>query len=174
MWGGGIGGFSNFLMRRGYYSTCLVPDESLIIYGKEKFPAVTFLQGSAELFTTHKKFDGAVMIESFQYFSDRKRALDNVVKYLNNKSFILMIEELNVSLSSTVLPREEVIVFLLTEHKFRLKEIIDLTKNILPICAIVAELVQPYSLKFSQQWIRKEREYKEGKMKYKLLLFERE
>lgn len=85
-----------------------------------------------------------------------------------------MIEELNVSLSSTVLPREEVIVFLLTEHKFRLKEIIDLTKNILPICAIVAELVQPYSLKFSQQWIRKEREYKEGKMKYKLLLFERE
>jgi len=172
--GGGVGGFSEILRTKGYEQVCIVPDKELIRYGKNEFPYVKFLRGSAETFSINKKsrFDGAVMIESFQYFTNRKGGIKNIIKHLNEASFIIIVDEFSLS-DEIYLPGEERIIKLLNESGFCLKENSDLSHKVIRTCDFLTDYFKGKDPNMEINWKNKKKFYQEGKLKYKLLVFEK-
>jgi ubiquinone/menaquinone biosynthesis C-methylase UbiE len=109
--GGGIGGVSNQLTKDGYKTLCIVPDEAIIKIGRKKFPNLSFLKSTAEQFTVPQKYDAALMVESYQYFSDKPKALSNTISHLSDHGCVIVVEEF--SLIADGAPKENDIVSLM-------------------------------------------------------------
>jgi len=175
--GGGVGGFSEILRTKGYEQVCIVPDKKLISYGKNKFPKVKFIRGSAESFSLRKKskFDGAIMIESFQYFSNKTLAIENIINHLKENSFILVVEELGVPKElSKILPNELYITDLLLKYNYHIKRSIDLSKKVIFHCDFLTDYFKGKDQNMEINWKNKKKFYQEGRLKYKLLVFEKD
>lgn len=172
--GGGVGGFSHDLVKHGFNLLCIVPDKKLINFGKKRFPEVKFLRGSAEFFSTNMKYDTAIMLESFQYFSDKGRALSNISKYLNNNSSIMIIDEFDFSDDLSLgLPIESKLIKSLGKFGFLIKKNIELSEKVMPTCDFVSTYFKYKNSKIYGNWASRKTEYLSGKIKYKLLVFEK-
>jgi SAM-dependent methyltransferase len=168
--GGGIGGASNRLVDDGYEPVCIVPDPALIADGSQKFPRVRFLEATAEGFSIARKFDAAVMIESYQYFSDKHRALANVTRHLNGAGCVIFAEEFSL-VSGDSLPSERSLVSYMGSKGYTVDSRIDITKQIIPTCRYVYETTEKVAPELADAWKNNERRYLDGERQYVLLRF---
>jgi SAM-dependent methyltransferase len=170
--GGGIGGTSNQLIQDGYDPLCIVPDRALISMGRKSFPRVRFLRGSAEYFRVRGKYDVAVMLESYQYFTNRPKALSNIVRHLANHGCIIVSDEFSL-ISDPVagMPKEEDLLAQMQANNYYLETRVDITDNVLPTCRIVYERFEKHISQLAEQWRTTEKIYWSGRRRYLLLLF---
>lgn len=168
--GGGIGGASNRLADDGYEPVCIVPDPALIADGSQRFPRVRFLEATAEGFSTANKFDAAVFIESYQYFSDKHRALANVTRHLNPAGCVIFAEEFSL-VSGGSLPTERSLVSYMRSKGYTVDSRIDITKQIVPTCRYVYEMTEEVAPELADAWKNNERRYLGGGRQYVLLRF---
>jgi len=168
--GGGIGGASNRLAGDGYEPVCIVPDPALIAAGSQRFPRVRFLEATAEGFSIARKFDAAVMIESYQYFSDKHRALANVTRHLNAAGCVVFAEEFSL-VAGDSLPTERSLVSYMWSKGYTVDSRIDITKQIIPTCRYVYEMTEEIAPELADTWKSNERRYLKGERQYVLLRF---
>jgi len=168
--GGGIGGISSLLMQDGFNTLCVIPDRKLIIEGKKRFPDVKFLRGTAEYFTAKMRYDLALLIESYQYFTRRSKGLSNIVRHLNNRGWIIILDEF--SLLPGGLPEENELIENLNRLHYYSKTRCDITKYILPTCEYVAKIFDGVVDTISDQWKKVLRNYLSGKRTYLMLIFQ--
>lgn len=170
--GGGIGGVSNQLVKDGYKPLCIVLDRALISAGRKRFPHVRFLRGSAEHFRVRSKYDAAVMLESYQYFTYKPRALANIVRHLANHGCIIVSDEFSLLSDPVVgMPKEEDLLAQMQANNYFLETRVDITDNVLPTCRVVYEGFEGKIDKLAEQWRATEKIYSSGKRRYLLLLF---
>lgn len=167
--GGGIGGVSNQLARDGYEPLCIVPDKALISVGTKRFPGVRFLKGTAEEFTVHQTYDAAVMIESYQYFSIKPRAIANTTRSLSDRGCVIFAEEF--SLTSDSFPREETLISYMTSNGYSLDLRIDITRQVLPTCRYIYEKFGEKMSGLAERWRGNEELYSSGARQYLLMRF---
>lgn len=171
--GGGIGGTSNRLMQDGYDPLCIVPDAALISMGKQRFPRVRFLRGSAERFRVRGTYDAAIMLESYQYFSDRQQAVSNIVRHLTNHGSIIVADEFALPSDPIVgMPKEEELLVQMYAHNYDLVTRSDITNQVLPTCRSVYEGFAQHIGPLAEQWRTTEKIYMSGSRCYLLLLFQ--
>ncbi len=167
--GGGIGGVSHQLSQDGFRPLCIVPDPRLISIGNRKFPEVRFLKGTAEEFSTPVKYDAAVMIESYQYYSKKPQAVANITSHLAPGAPIIMAEEF--SIIPDPLPREEVLISLMEANGYSLETRTDISQKVLPTCRYVYGTFGANVKPIADQWKNNERVYQSGERRYLLLRF---
>lgn len=168
--GGGIGGASNRLDHDGYQPVCIVPDPALIADGSKRFPRVRFLEATAEDFSVAKKFDAAVLIESYQYFSKKPQAIANVTRHLGGASCVIFAEEFSLA-ADDPLPKEEQLISYMRSNGYALDSRIDVTQQILPTCRYVYEMLSGTVPQLASAWKKNESQYLAGARQYLLLRF---
>lgn len=170
--GGGIGGTSNRLIQDGYDPLCIVPDMTLISLGKKRFPRVRFLRGSAEYFRVREQYDAAILFESYQYFSNRRKALSNIARHLANHGAIIVSDEFALISDPVVgMPTEEDLLAQMQANNHYLETRVDITNNVLPTCRSVYEGFEQDIGRLAEQWRTTEKIYMSGSRRYLLLLF---
>lgn len=170
--GGGVGGVSNQLMSDGYETLCIVPDKAIIDIGKKKFPRVPFLKSTAEQFSVPKKYDAALMVESFQYFSDKPRALSNITGQISPDGCIIIVEEF--SLVSDGGPKESDLMSLMESRNYYPANRIDISEQVAPSCRYIYEELEKYpeGKAFAKRWRENEEKFKAGQRQYLVMRFE--
>lgn len=171
--GGGVGGTSKLLLNDGYNPLCVIPDYKLIEYGKEVNEGVDFLLATAENFKVDKKFDLAVLIESYQYFTNHYKALANIVNNLSDHGRIIILDEFE-SESEHMVFRPTTLIKYLDENGYRLIENKDISDNILPTCDFLVNYFNNYdNTAMFKQWARTKNIYLKNDRNYLLLVFDR-
>ncbi|MDD2807219.1 MAG: methyltransferase domain-containing protein [Patescibacteria group bacterium] len=169
--GGGIGSMARQFMNKNYHCLCVVPDQNFIKYGKKHNPKVSFLLTSAENLKIDKKFDLAVLIESYQYFINTELAISNIVSCLKEHSSLIILDEFDkegVPLKNT----EVKLIKILSQNKYVLIEKQDLTKNIIPTTDFAINLAKDLnSKKYLKNWSFSKKIYADDNRKYLLLVF---
>lgn len=169
--GGGIGGTSNLLTEHGYNAVCIVPDKELIAEGINRFPKVTFVKGTAEFFRCNMKFDIALLIESYSYFTYPSLALANITNNLKKGARIVILNEFSLTGSSA--PRESDLLRLLAKRNFVIENRIDITKNVLPTCECMKNLLSDKPNEPLKRWETTLNKYLSGEEYYLFLMFSR-
>lgn len=170
--GGGIGGVSNQLEKDGYEPLCVVPDPLLISVGRKRFPRLHFLEGTAEQFTVRDKHDAALLIESYQYFTDKPRAISNIVKHLSPDGRVIMAEEF--ALTPGTGSKEADLVAQMKSAGYFAAHRVDISEQVLPSCRYIYEQAERRNQQdVSKRWRDNERLYRSGKRCYLLLCFAR-
>lgn len=171
--GGGVGGVSQMLVNDGYHCKCVVPDGKLIEYGKSVNPQVDFLLARAEDFKIDKKYDLAILIESYQYFNSPRQALINIINHLSDDGQIIILDEFDFKpliLNNTL----DNLINWLEESKYYLVEKKNISKNILPTCDYLINYFKDNNyIKMSEQWSVTKDRYIQNRRKYFLLVFDK-
>ena len=168
--GGGIGATSDLLTKDGYSARCIVPDKILIREGQKRFPMIRFLQGTAELFHCSPKYDLAVLIESYQYITHRFKALKNIGNQLTNNSYIIILDEFSLG-RLRELPQESELDSFLNQTGYFIKNRLDITREVLPTCDVIASYFKSRNEKVVQQWEKVKSQYLRGKRCYLFLMY---
>jgi len=168
--GGGIGGASDRLARDGYEPVCIVPDPALIAYGCRKFPRVRFLEATAEHFSAASKFDAAVMIESYQYFSNKPRAIANITRHLGSDGCVIFAEEFSL-VAGGLLPKEGPLISSMQSNGYIIDSRTDITEQIIPTCRQIYEVFGERAPQLANAWRNNEKQYLAGERQYVLLRF---
>ena len=170
--GGGIGGVSIRLLRENYRPVCIVPDPLLIEIGRESFPDLFFLRGTAEFFKVRKKCDMALLLESFQYFSAPERALSNIDKHLNDGGYVMLVDEFWVD--DKIKKTEDFLPKFFETRKYRVIQQLELTKEIIPTCDFLIECFKDINERYVRKWRRTKELYLSGKKRYFLFLLQKQ
>src|SRR5579884_2755755 len=81
--GGGTGRTGNVLSQSGYEVTVLDKNESIMRYGQERYPHLTFIQGDAySLPFRNGSFDEVILEEIVEHFENQEKAIDEVFRVL--------------------------------------------------------------------------------------------
>jgi ubiquinone/menaquinone biosynthesis C-methylase UbiE len=158
-------------MNDGYRALCIVPDKAIIKIGRKKFPYVRFLESTAEQFSINERYDVALMVESYQYFSDKPGALSNISRHLSGGGCVIFVEEF--SLIPDGLPRESDLVSLMESINYYPESRVDVSELVAPSCRYIYEQLEqfPEGKEFAKLWRDNEEKYKAGQRHYLLLRF---
>ncbi len=170
--GGGIGGTTDLLLKAGYKALCVVPDKELIKFGKIRFPGVDFLRGTAECFKLKVKFDAALLIESYQYFTDHRRAISNITRNLASQSFMVFAEEFYVYSNNKL--REGLLKDYLAQENYYPIARTDISEKVLPTCDFLVNYFKGKNHKMTEFWMEKKKKLLSGDIRYLILVFQRE
>ena len=169
--GGGIGGISHDLKKRDYNPYCIVPDKILINEGKKRFKDIKFIKSTAEIFRLKDKFDLCIMIESFQFFYNKRKALRNILLHLKQKSYILILDEFSYSNEvSKNLPIEIKYINTLKKNNFNVIYNKDLSRGIIPTFDYGYNHFLQNNSKLAESYLKTKNEYLSNKRKYKLII----
>jgi ubiquinone/menaquinone biosynthesis C-methylase UbiE len=81
--GGGTGRTGNVLSQSRYEVTVLDKNESIMRYGQERYPHLTFIQGDAySLPFRNGSFDEVILEEIVEHFENQEKAIDEVFRVL--------------------------------------------------------------------------------------------
>ena len=169
--GGGIGGVSNLLIQDGYNPLCVVPDKHLIEYGTKCHPRVKFLRGTAEFFSDKCKYDLALLIESYRYFTHHPRAIANISKQLKDNGWIIILDDF--ALAPDRFPQEQELIKILNGQNYFLTQKIDISSHILPTCEYLENYFKNKIETMSYQWAQSKKKYLNKENNYLLLVFKR-
>lgn len=136
--GGGMGGFSAFLLSKGYASDVLTPDSAQIEYINTRYPDIKTIQSKFEDFEDSnykEQYDILLMLESCQYINPDK-GIKNA-HYLLKKDGILLISDYFVYKKDENVITKSGHIFdeyikKLQEGGFKIINRTDITDNILP------------------------------------------
>ncbi len=170
--GGGIGGTAYLLLKDGYKALCIVPDKDLIKLGKIRFPGVDFLRGTAECFKLKEKFDAAILIESYQYFTDHPRAISNIARNLASSSFMVFAEEFCTYSGSKL--REDLLKDYLVREGYSLIVRTDISGKVLPTCDFLVNYFKGRNQEMAEFWVEKKEKLLSGDIRYLILIFRRD
>lgn len=160
--GGGVGSVANELLERVYEVVCLVPDEGLIEVGRRMYPKVSFLHDTAEEFKSNI-YDLALLIESYQYFADKKLAIDNIKNHVND--YILIADEFTDATFNNLLKYA---------NDFNISSMRDVTKKVIKTTDCVVDISRKtHRYNYAGLWERTKEGYLEEKYKYLIVLLQR-
>ncbi len=167
--GGGVGNVSARLLRDHFNVICVVPDPALIRAGRKRFPEVVFHQGTAEFFNLRQKFNLALLIESYQYFTAPKRALLNIDRHLNANGYILLADEFwaNDAIKNILLEFCKI-------KNYHVVQQLELTKAVIPSCDFFLDYFRNKGERYVRRWQHNKEIYLAGEKNYFIYLLQKQ
>jgi ubiquinone/menaquinone biosynthesis C-methylase UbiE len=81
--GGGTGRTGNALLQSGYEVTVLDRNESIMRFGQQSYPSLTFIRGDAySLPFKNDSFDEVILEEIIEHFEDQRRVIEEILRVL--------------------------------------------------------------------------------------------
>lgn len=144
--GCGIGGFANLVREQGFPVVCLTPDGHQAKFIRAKYPNFPLIQSKYEELREEdysEYFGAVVMSESFQYIN-LKRAFNLTFKLLKMGGRWLICDYFRVNDTGEKSGHHlEDFLSMLREHpEFELKEVRDITKNVLPTLMFASHFIK--------------------------------